>query len=97
MIKIVDMRCESCSEIFTDMVFEENLKCETCGGNLKRLFGFRKFKEYPEGYYENLDEGDGPVYIKDRAHFYKECKKRGLEPVVPKAAIERKKRRKVFI
>ncbi len=64
-------------------VFDKGDKiCLVCGGKLKRIYGMSKYKEYPAGYYENFEEPGGkPVYIKDREHFWKEAKKRGLEPV----------------
>jgi hypothetical protein len=82
MIKVVDKRCSECGEVIFDVVDKDVKKCDICGGKLNRIYGMHKFKEYPEGYYENFEEPDGkPVYIKDREHFWKEAKKRGLEPV----------------
>jgi hypothetical protein len=75
-IKIVDYRCDSCSEITTD-AFEDDDICPICGEKMNRLYGFRKYQEYPAGYYENFD--NKPLYINDREHFYKEAKKRGLD------------------
>ena len=76
MFKIVDKKCIKCGEIMTDIEDSQKI-CDICGGILKRLYGFRKYNQYPEGYYENF--GDRPVYIKDRQHFWKEAKKRGLD------------------
>jgi len=98
MIKIVDKKCLKCGKIYYDVVDSDVKKCNICGGELVRIYGMRKYKEYPAGYYENFEETDGqPVYIKDREHFWKEAKKRGIEPVggdIAKKAKARKK--KVF-
>lgn len=80
-MRVVDMRCVECGEIEPDVVDNTVKVCDICGGKMKRLYGYRKYAEYPEGLYENFEEPDGkPVYIRDREHFWKEAKKRGLEP-----------------
>lgn len=89
------MKCLKCNEILEDEVMTtgEDNYCPDCGSKLHRIYGsVSKYPEYPEGMYENFEHK--PIYIKDREHFYKECKKRNLEPVVPKAAKEKKKRKK---
>ena len=78
---LVDKRCSACGELHTDVFDKEDKICLVCGEPLSRIYGYAKYKEYPAGYYENFEDTDGkPVYIKDREHFWKECKKRGLEP-----------------
>lgn len=82
----------------TDVVDSKENKCNICGGKLKRLYGFKKYKEYPEGFYEHFEESDGkPVYIKDREHFWKECKKRGIEPIGDKVAKKVKARKRMML
>lgn len=76
MIKIVDKKCNKCNQVVTDVSSDEKV-CPYCGGELVRIYGFRKYNEYPAGYYTNF--GDKPVYISDREHFWKEAKKRGLD------------------
>jgi predicted nucleic acid-binding Zn-ribbon protein len=95
-MKLVDMRCEDCGKVYEDIVYEDIRKytCRECGGRLRRMFSVRKYPEYPEGLYEHF--GHEPVYIRDRDYFYRECKARGLEPKVPKAAINAKKGRKYY-
>ena len=97
MDNVVDKRCSVCSELHTDVFDKEDKICLVCGGKLKRIYGYSKYKEYPEGYYENFEEPDGKkVYIKDREHFWKECKKRGLEPVGGKVVKKVKDRQRQY-
>ena len=98
MIRMVDMKCSKCGKVHEEYLYEDNKEytCNVCKGKLLRIYGnYQKYKEYPEGYYENFDHE--PVYIKDREDFYKKCKAYGLEPKIPKAAIERRKAKKIFI
>jgi len=76
LIKIIDYRCPKCSEIVTDVFEDENI-CPICDSKMKRLYGFRKYKEIPMGYYDNIDHK--PILIKDRSDFKRELKKRGLD------------------
>jgi len=94
-MKLVDMKCNLCSKVYEDVFYDgiEELKC-SCGGKLLRIFSCRKYPEYPEGFYENFDHE--PLYIRDRSHFYKEAKKRGLEPVIPRKEYRKARKRKYF-
>jgi DNA-directed RNA polymerase subunit RPC12/RpoP len=85
MIRMVDMKCLNCGHIDKDILYEDDKEypCRKCNSKMARLYGsVNKYKEYPEGYYENFD--NEPVYIKDRSDFYKKCKQYGVEPKVPK-------------
>jgi len=76
LIKLVDMKCKSCKKVFENVFEDEMEKCPECGGKLARMFGYRKYSDFIEGYYENFEHE--PIYIKTRQQFKQECKKRNL-------------------
>jgi len=72
-VKLIDVRCDICGKVLND-VFEEE-PCD-CGGQLKRMFSFRKFSEFKPGMYENF--GHEPIFIESREQFKDECEKRNM-------------------
>ena len=75
-MKIVDYKCINCYNVEYDCMEGEDI-CPACKAKMKRLYGFRKYKEIPRGYYNNF--GHEPVYIGDRSDFNRELKKRKLD------------------
>lgn len=96
-MKIVDFKCPNCGEVLEDiMVNNEEVVCPKCATPMLRIYGgFRKYKEYPEGFYENFE--NEPIYIKDREDFYKKCKEYDCHPHVPDAAKRKKKENRIRI
>lgn len=76
MIKIVDKRCDLCNRVYENVLNDTDNVCK-CGGNLQRLFSYNKKVQMLPHWQEHM--GNEPVYIEDRQHFDKECKKRGLD------------------
>ncbi len=81
MIRLADFKCNHCGAVVYDVFLDEadTAKCKCGSGNLARIFGFDKYKEFQVGYYENFEHK--PIYIESRQQFKDECKKRGLERV----------------
>ena len=74
-MKIVDKKCPNCNLVIADLIAEEIDLC-SCGFELKRIFGFRKLKEFKPGLYEHFEHE--PIYIENREQYREECDKRGL-------------------
>jgi hypothetical protein len=72
---LVDKKCPNCNTIVKDLLADEIDNC-SCGYELKRIFGFRKLKEFTPGMFEHFEHD--PIYIETREQYREECDKRGL-------------------
>jgi len=72
---IVDKKCTNCNIIVNDLIADDIDLC-SCGYELKRIFGFRKLKEFIPGMYSHFEHDD--IYIESREQYREECDKRGL-------------------
>jgi len=74
-MKIVDKKCTNCNLVVRDLIEEETDICP-CGFELKRIFSFRKLKDFTPGLYEHFEHD--PIYIASRKQYREECDRRGL-------------------
>ena len=73
---IVDKKCPNCNIIVADLINADVDIC-SCGYELKRIFGFKKQKEFKPGMFSNFEHD--PIYIESREQYKDECDKRHLE------------------
>ena len=73
---LVDKKCENCEFVKEDLFAGEDDICPKCGTKLKRIFGYKKYKEFIPAWFEHFDHE--PIFIDSREQFKAECKKRNL-------------------
>jgi len=73
---LVDKKCTICNYIEEYCELNTKNKCPNCDIELKRVFGFRKPKEFIPGLYEHFDSK--PIFIESKEQYRQECEKRGV-------------------